>query len=403
MIKILHLTTSAEIRGSETIALSQILASQNKEIQYYLCSLRSEGKIHEFAKRHGIGAYALKADSKFLFFKAVRALRDLVDKLQIDILHVYGLEADVVARLARRKSDLKLLISAIHSVYTFRSDRLFLLDRLLSKPIDQYIANTNLGRQIHQQRLKLEESRFSSIHSGVDPQKYRLDPAKANFRDRMKLSQDTILITFLSEVNPGKGHFLAAEVMKFIKEKTKISFCLVCIGKDATGGALAAKVQELGLEKEILLLGFCEMGVIEEVLNSTDIQILPSYFEGLPTALLEAMGYEIPIVATAVGGIPELVLPGETGLLSQLRNAEFLAHGTSSAAGLEKAILASQQFQPDDVRDFANMILVLMEDEEKRKKLGRQGRIRLEESFSIQGMTERMEAKYLELLNIKGF
>ena len=128
------------------------------------------------------------------------------------------------------------------------------------------------------------------------------------------------------------------------------------------------KVHSLGLESHFIFLGY--RSDIKELLNSFDIFVLPSLFEGLPNVVLEAMACSKPVVATAVAGTPEAVIDGKTGYLVPSQNPEALA----------KALIN------------------LLEDEDLLEKMGREGRRRMETHFSLEGQINKFEALYEQLL-----
>jgi glycosyltransferase involved in cell wall biosynthesis len=118
-----------------------------------------------------------------------------------------------------------------------------------------------------------------------------------------------------------------------------------------------------------MFLGFCENDLIHEILNSTDIFLLPSQREGLPTVILEAMSHGIPVIASDVGGIPELVQHGKTGYLAP----------------------------PGDCDEFKDKLVHLIKNPQKRKLMGECGRRLVDSQFSLDLMVGSIEQKYLEL------
>ena len=140
------------------------------------------------------------------------------------------------------------------------------------------------------------------------------------------------------------------------------------MGHEPKGDTLAQEVRRRGLEDKVIMPGLRED--IPEILASLDVFVLSSLREGVPQGVAQALAMERPVVATDVGGVPELIKHNQTGLLVPPANSETLA----------KAILE------------------LLEDREKAKKLGENGRRLVEEKFSQETMIERTENLYRELL-----
>jgi glycosyltransferase involved in cell wall biosynthesis len=128
--------------------------------------------------------------------------------------------------------------------------------------------------------------------------------------------------------------------------------------------ALEQLARELGLDGRVRFLG--HRSDVDELLREADALVLPSVLEGLPIAVLEAMAYGRPVIATAAGGTPELVRDGETGLLV----------GWDDAGGLATALGR------------------LRDDVALRRRLGRAGRERVEREFTLERMVERTLAVY---------
>jgi glycosyltransferase involved in cell wall biosynthesis len=143
---------------------------------------------------------------------------------------------------------------------------------------------------------------------------------------------------------------------------------VVIIGEGPLRAQLAQTIEELGIQKQVQLLG--ARSEIPELLNTLDIFVLPSLSEGLPMSILEAMACGLPVVATRVGGIPEVVLDGQTG------------------------ILVSSQ----DVPQFASALETLVQQKSIRENLGSQGRQRVVEHFSRQRMVQEYQALYESLM-----
>jgi glycosyltransferase involved in cell wall biosynthesis len=127
--------------------------------------------------------------------------------------------------------------------------------------------------------------------------------------------------------------------------------------------------EALGIDKQVRFLG--ARAEIPELLNAMDIFVLPSLSEGLPMSVLEAMGCGLPVVATRVGGIPEVVVDGQTGLL-----------------------VASE-----DAQQLARALETLVQQEDTRMTLGQQGRMRVVTHFSLHRMVQEYQTLYESLIS----
>ncbi len=141
------------------------------------------------------------------------------------------------------------------------------------------------------------------------------------------------------------------------------------IAGNGTVDATRERVITLGLAQRVNIPGWVDMKAVAGLLAAADIFVLPSYNEGLPVAVLEAMGAGIPVITTPVGAIPELVVPDETGLL----------------------------VPPGAPQELAMALTALVADPEFRHRLGDNARERVERHFRVEVMAERVVALYREL------
>jgi glycosyltransferase involved in cell wall biosynthesis len=147
---------------------------------------------------------------------------------------------------------------------------------------------------------------------------------------------------------------------------------LALVGAGEDEASLKDLARELGIEGAVSFLGWHPE--IPEFLKDADLFVLPSLWEGMPNVVLEAMASGVPTVATEVGGTPELVLEGETGVL----------------------------VPPADSDALARSIITLLQDRELRSRMGQQALERAQSQFSPARMIERNEQLYAELLHHGG-
>ena len=152
------------------------------------------------------------------------------------------------------------------------------------------------------------------------------------------------------------------------KECADASFILA--GKGALRSTLEKMVHDLKLESKFSFLGFIAQDELIKHYQINTIYVLPSYYEGLPTTILEAMSCGMPVVATGIPGTNEVVVDGETGILVPPKNPKALA----------------------------DAIIKLLKDEKLRKKMGKAGRKRVEKEFSWEKITRKVVEIYKETI-----
>jgi len=371
-VNVLQLMTTSNVRGTENLIINYVEKSNTELFENYICTLHPVGALHEYAKNKKITAL-LSLGTKYNIILASFRLIKLIKKYKISVIHVYGFRTDLICRITLPFTNVRVLISAIHSVYESSPKILHLIDKLLSPVVDLYISNSKRGTVFYQTRTNISVEKYCTIPSGVDIGKFKKSPKKI-FRKKHRIPEDSILISMLAGITGQKGHDTAIEALdSVLREQNGIDCRLVLMGKDYTGGSILRMVEQKGLSEKVYMLGFCDDDEMHDVFNSTDIFILPSLREGLPTVILEAMSYSIPVIASKVGGIPELIQDGKTGYL----------------------------IPPGDLIKLKDRLILLINDPQKRKQMGNQGRKLVESQFSLDDMVCSIENKYLELFHSK--
>ena len=207
----------------------------------------------------------------------------------------------------------------------------------------------------------------------VFPNMIDLNGCGRTHRDRVALGvpKDRIVVLFVA------SHFTREKgVMELLRaasivEKIHRDVFFVCIGGGALEGEMRAFCRRHRMEERVLFPGFLSHDSILQYLNASDMFVLPSYSEGFPFVILEAMSAGLPVVATPVGAIPEIVEDGRNGFLVGLRDAAALA---------EK-------------------IVFLAEDGALRKRMGRENLKKVGERYNSRVVAKLFEQNYDEILD----
>jgi glycosyltransferase involved in cell wall biosynthesis len=204
------------------------------------------------------------------------------------------------------------------------------------------------------------------IHSAVEPPAGLPGAAgRAAARARHSIASGEFAIGVVAALERRKAHDVLLHALAATLSKLPPLRVLFC-GDGSERAALARLTRELGLESRVRFLG--ELGQVADVLAALDLFVLPSRHEGLGVAVLEAMAAGVPVVASAVGGLPEAVDDGRTGLL----------------------------VPPEDPRALGVAIAELAADVERARRMGIAGRARVLAEFSMERMADAYEALYTE-------
>ena len=292
-----------------------------------------------------------------------------------DIVHTHTAKTGILGRMAARLAGVPKVIhfSHGHNFYGYfgplGSKLVIMLERFMDRFTDKFIALTELEKNDLFLYKVTEPAKVMVINSGLELNKYRkTDIDKAKKRKELQLEENVPIVGMISRLEPVKGPQYLVEAAKAIIAKVpQVKFLI--LGEGSLRAKLTARCQELGMADKFIFTGWRED--IPEILSLLDILVLPSLNEAVGRVLIEAGAAGIPVVATKVGGIPEIVKDGETGFL----------------------------VPPQDADTLAKTIIVLLENEEKRKSLGEVAKKWIDEKFSADNMVTSVTNLYLEMVS----
>ncbi len=308
---------------------------------------------------------------------ALLKLYNLLKKKRFDIVHTHTSKAGLLGRLAAKLAKTPVIIHTPHGHVFFGyfgqgKTKVFLfLEKLASRITDRLVALTRQEKEDYVSFRVAEENRCVVIHSGIELDKFtELPPGeKHNIKSRLGIPADSLVVGTAGRLATVKGPEVLIEAARHILAK-KTSVFFVFAGDGDLRPRLERKTAELGIEKHVAFLGWRDD--IARILSLYDIFVLPSLNEGMGRVLAEAMALGKPIVASRVGGIPDLVIHGKNGFLVPPKNPE----------------------------ELATSIGILLEDSEKRAEMGKSGKA-MASHFSKEKMVEKIAKLYEELLKQK--
>jgi glycosyltransferase involved in cell wall biosynthesis len=238
--------------------------------------------------------------------------------------------------------------------------------RFVFNRADRLICVSEGNKRRLSQFFGIGEERIQVVHNCIEMEFYQNPDFRklCQLRKEFGLSPDKIVITTVARLNVQKGHADLIEAAKNVAA-AKPSVVFLLVGEGELRGDLEEAVAKAGLSDRFIFAGYRKE--IPEILALTDIFVLPTLFEGMPHALLEAMAAGRCVVASRVDGIDELVAEDESGILVEAGN----------------------------VNQLANALRSLVDNNELREEMGRKGKRRVRESFGLHRMLEKMESIYM--------
>jgi len=281
-----------------------------------------EGPVADVIKRTGVPVRLLRHNVPKLDFNLVRRLRKSLKRDRIEILHTHLFGASLHAMIAARG------IPLLSKVVTLHSDREDNFIQRLAYPLIFSMATRVIGvskhaSQVMDKRYRNLHSKLVAIPNGVETELFANRHVKQFIREKLNLPVDKTIIGAIGRLSAEKGYSVLLDSFAQIK-RTNAETHLVIIGEGKLLNALLHQRDRLNLGGSVQFLG--SRNDVPELLQAMDIFVISSLWEGLPLVLLEAMASNIPVVATRVGGIPEVVEDKKNGLLAAPGDSLSLAH-----------------------------------------------------------------------------
>jgi glycosyltransferase involved in cell wall biosynthesis len=370
--RILEFASYAGIGGTQTMLLEFLRHASPVKYEFSVCVLLEHGFLNEEVSKSGIDNTSLNMRGYWDFAAWWKLYRFARDK-QFDLIRTYGLKAHIIGRLVGRLLGIPVNITSVRNTDPWRKWYHALLDFLTSGLTDVYISNSEAGRIATHQREHVPLSKIITIPNGIDLSAYTamsIGDTRRRYRQALGIAPTTPVIGIVANLRQQKGHKTIVDALPVMLEQFPDVKCLF-VGEDLLNGEIHQYVQEKQLDQTVIFTGF--RPDIPELLSVLDVFLLPSLWEGIPRAILEAMALQKPVVVTAVGGIPEIVEPDQTGI-----------------------------FVPsDDPKALAQAVIFLLTNPDIAEKMGQAGYERVQQFFALDAVVARTEVIYDQLINKK--
>lgn len=366
-ISVLHLVEDLKIGGAERVIanIAEGLDKQNFKVSVW-CVARG-GEIADELKEKGVDVRILGILNYYNPFNILKLAR-LLRKAQPDIVHTNGYFASVIGRLAAKRAGLSVLINHVHSTYWNYRKRHIAIEKYLSHFTQKIICCSKAVEDFVTHYEGITPAKITVIYNGVEKNQFSTRENTSSAKAHLGIDSGEPVVGTVSSLTPHKGHEYLLQAAALISNRFPLVKFLI-VGEGSLRENLERQAKSLNLTSSLIFTGTRKN--IPELLSAMDIFVLPSCTrEGLGISIIEAMAAEKPVVATDIGGIPEVVKNGESGLLVPPRNPEALA----------KAMLE------------------LLHNPRKAKAMGKKGRKIFKEKFTSNRMLSEIEALYVSLI-----
>ena len=367
-MRVLQLISSGGYYGAESMLLNLCLAQHQAGCENILAIFdnrhQPNAELYEQARRAGLRAHQVHCRGRADWL-AVRQIGALIRSERIVLIHTHGYKANLYGYLAARRQGIPA-VATCHNwvdgttalgIYN-RLDRIVLRRFSAVAAVSDDVMDNLISSGILRQKIR-------GIANGINVQASGEAASPARFPG-IRIGKGKV-IGMVARLDLRKGaEFLLVAVRELCDYIDGLALILVGEGPDRP--AIERRVQQLGLQHNVLLAG--RRTDMAAVYTAIDIFVLPSLNEGLPMTVLEAMAAGKPIVATRVGAVPSVIRDGETGLL----------------------------VAPRDVEGLRDAISVLLEDPEFSQRLGKQAREWALRHCTSEAMAQKYRHMYEEVL-----
>ncbi len=309
-INILHVINLCEIGGAESLvaALAEKLDKQRFNVS--IATLTADGPLKERIREAGLNHHKLNLSNIREF---PRKFARLVREQRFDIVQTHGARAECAVTFLAKVLGVPFVISTFHGEHGF-DNRIKVWAGKICKPcITSWVAISNSVRNRAISTLNLSPEKVHTIYGGIDFAYIDAYASNDDLRNELGVKTNEKLVVTVANLRPVKGHKTILHAISNLPERLKwqLKFCF--IGADQCDGDIVRTAEELDVIDRVVFTGFQKD--IVPYLKASDIFLLASKSEGFGLSVLEAMAAGLPIIATRVGGISEIIDDGVTGLL----------------------------------------------------------------------------------------
>jgi glycosyltransferase involved in cell wall biosynthesis len=372
-MNVVHLAASPFFGGPERqmLGLARHLPPAYRSI---FLSFAEGGRCAPFLEhvhRHGFEGRALSPGARRLL-PSVREVTSCLREYEADVLCCHGYKPDLVGWLAARRAGVPIVsVSRGWTAVSLKVRINEALDRFSLRWMDHVVCVSH-GQAARVRRAGVTEKRLSVIHNAIRTDRFDdPDPSCREALQRYFSSPRRLIVGAAGRLSPEKGFAVLVDAAAIVLRQVPDAGFVV-FGEGPLADDLTRQIAAHGLEGRFVLAGFRDD--VDRFQPHLDLSVLPSYTEGLPNAVLEACAARVPVVATAVGGTPEVLADGDNGYLVPPGDADALAHR---------------------IRDLLDSVTL-------RRQMGKRGRERVETHFTFEAQSQRYQRLFATLSASRG-
>jgi len=329
-MKILHIIGDSKFGGGSVVVLR--LAQKAKEFGWHVDVLTTDTTFKNVLKENNIGVIDLN-----VIWRDINPLKDLwgvyrlykfLKNSDYTIVHTHTSKGGFIGRLSAHIAKIPIIIHTVHGFAFHEQSSWFeikvfsSLEKLASNWCHKIVTVSEFHRKWALELGIGNEEKIIAIPNGISEERVKPTKLKNEIQKELNLEGKRVLL-FTGRLAPQKGVEYLLKAIPFLISKVNEPFVVLVVGDGPLRSYLEDLRKKLEIEQYVKFLGF--RNDIGDLLNISDIVVLPSLWEGLSIALLEAMAAGKPIVTTTIGSNLEVVRDGESAILVPPKNPELLA------------------------------------------------------------------------------
>lgn len=366
-MKVLHISTEKNWRGGENQLLNLLKGLSERQIKNYVVVRPGTPMIERFSPHARV--HPLKMSNDLDIYAAWKIAQICRDE-SIGIVHAHTARGHSLGLLAKK------LLKTTHPTLTFKlivhrrvlpKEKLTFFERLKyqSPSVDRYIC-VSKAVAVGLAASGVQEQKIRIVYSAVDATRFaKSDELRKLFRDENLIPPDMTVVSAIAAVETQKGSGVLIEAWKALSHSCPKAKLFV-VGQGNLLDDLKANIAKANLSSDVIFTGFRDD--IPKIMAGSDVVVLPTLWEGLGTVLIEALLAGSSVIGSNVGGVPEIIIDGKTGLL----------------------------VTPGDPASLRQALERMIHDRDLRKNLAIAGREHVLKNFSLAGMVDGVARVYQE-------
>lgn len=367
--RVVYLAHAFNVGGAEEMVLNLVRHLPERFEPAVVC-INQAGPIGEEIRDTGVPFRVLGLTPGLLRPFDVMRLRDFLYDCEPEIVHTFLLTASLYGRFAAMLARIPIVVGTEVNIYQHKQPLHAMAERWLMRWTDTVVASAGAVRDFYVDQVKADPSKVEVIYNAVDWAQLQTTMTREETRAATGIPVDAPLAGIIARLTEQKAHAVLFDAMAQTPALANVH--VMVVGDGELREPLKQRVAALGLTGRVHFVG--ARRDLGNVLAAIDVFLMPSLWEGLPLSLVLAMGAGLPVIATAVAGIPEVVQDGVTGWL----------------------------VQPGDVAGLGAAMARVFGNDTGRVLVGQAARALVRPRFGVDGYVAAVTALYDRLLFAKG-